>query len=108
MCGLRYGSSDAVTATDAWLGTIQRAAYLASTALADEKGAFPLFDRDKYLAGATVAGLDPGNPRRHRRTRHPQCASDLGGADRHDLRSLPTTCRPGWSRCSASATRATS
>src|SRR5438132_8550250 len=36
MCGLRYGSSDAVTATDAWLGTIQRAAYLASTALAAE------------------------------------------------------------------------
>src|SRR5579862_7907844 len=59
MCGLRYGSSDAVTATEAWLGTIQRAAYLASTALAAEKGAFPLFDRDKYLEGATVAGLDP-------------------------------------------------
>src|SRR5882762_8053637 len=58
MCGLRYGSSAAVTATDAWLGTIQRAAYLASTALAAEKSAFPLFDRDKYLAGATVAGLD--------------------------------------------------
>jgi ribonucleoside-diphosphate reductase alpha chain len=59
MCGLRYGSSDAVTATEKWLGTIQRAAYLASTALAAEKGAFPLFDRDKYLAGPTVAGLDP-------------------------------------------------
>jgi len=58
MCGLRYGSSDAVTATETWLRTIQRAAYLASTALAAEKGAFPLFDRDKYLAGATVAGLD--------------------------------------------------
>src|SRR5579864_7328907 len=58
MCGLRYGSSDAVTATEAWLGTIQREAYLASTALAAEKGAFPLFDRDKYLAGPTVAGLD--------------------------------------------------
>src|SRR5229473_2613149 len=58
MCGLRYGASDAVTATEAWLGTIQRAAYLASTALAAEKGTFPLFDRDKYLAGATVAALD--------------------------------------------------
>src|SRR5216684_7675751 len=34
MCGLRYGSSDAVAATEEWLGTIQRAAYLASTALA--------------------------------------------------------------------------
>jgi ribonucleoside-diphosphate reductase alpha chain len=58
MCGLRYGSSDAVAATEKWLGTIQRAAYLASTALAAEKGAFPLFDRDQYLKGETVAGLD--------------------------------------------------
>jgi ribonucleoside-diphosphate reductase alpha chain len=59
MCGLRYGSPAAVAATEAWLGAIQRAAYLASAALAAEKGAFPLFDRDKYLAGETVAGLDP-------------------------------------------------
>ena len=59
LCGLRYGSAEAVAATEAWLGTIQRAAYLASAALAAEKGSFPLFDRDKYLAGETVAGLDP-------------------------------------------------
>src|SRR5438445_2062952 len=59
MCGLRYGSSDAVAATEQWLGTIQRAAYLASAALAAEKGSFPLFDRDKYLQGETVARLDP-------------------------------------------------
>ncbi len=59
MCGLRYGSSGAVTATEEWLGTIERAAYLASTALAAEKGAFPLFDRDQYLKGETVAELDP-------------------------------------------------
>src|SRR4051794_36591732 len=59
MCGLRYGSPEAVAATDSWLATIQRAAYLASAQLAAEKGAFPLFDRDKYLEGETVAGLDP-------------------------------------------------
>src|SRR5437868_5585471 len=58
LCGLRYGSPEAVAATEDWLGTIKRAAYLASTELATEKGAFPLFDRDKYLAGETVAGLD--------------------------------------------------
>ena len=40
------------------MGVIEREAYLASTALAAEKGAFPLFDRDKYLAGETVAALD--------------------------------------------------
>jgi ribonucleoside-diphosphate reductase alpha chain len=58
MCGLRYGSAPAVTATESWLATIQREAYLASTALAAEKGAFPLFDRDRYLAGETVLGWD--------------------------------------------------
>jgi ribonucleoside-diphosphate reductase alpha chain len=59
LCGLRYGSSEAVAATEAWLGTIERAAYLASAALAAEKGAFPLYDRDRYLAGETVAEFDP-------------------------------------------------
>jgi ribonucleoside-diphosphate reductase alpha chain len=58
LCGLRYGSKEAVTATEAWLGLIEREAYLASTALAAEKGPFPLFDKDKYLAGETVAALD--------------------------------------------------
>jgi ribonucleoside-diphosphate reductase alpha chain len=58
LCGLRYGSAAAVAATESWLGTIQREAYLASAALAAEKGVFPLFDRDPYLAGETVMGLD--------------------------------------------------
>jgi ribonucleoside-diphosphate reductase alpha chain len=58
MCGLRYGSREAVTATEAWLGLIEREAYLASTALAAEKGPFPLFDKEKYLAGETIAALD--------------------------------------------------
>jgi ribonucleoside-diphosphate reductase alpha chain len=40
------------------MALIEREAYLASTALAAEKGPFPLFDRDKYLAGETIAGLD--------------------------------------------------
>jgi ribonucleoside-diphosphate reductase alpha chain len=58
MCGLRYGSREAVNATEAWLGLIEREAYLASTALAAEKGPFPLFDKEKYLAGETIAALD--------------------------------------------------
>jgi len=47
-----------VAAAESWLGVIQREAYLASTAIAAEKGPFPLFDRDRYLAGETIAGLD--------------------------------------------------
>src|SRR3954451_24479651 len=58
LCGIRYGSAQAVAAVEEWLGAIQRAAYLASAELAAEKGAFPLYDRDKYLPGPTVAGLD--------------------------------------------------
>jgi ribonucleoside-diphosphate reductase alpha chain len=58
MCGLRYGAPDAVAAAESWLAAIRREAYLASTALAAEKGPFPLFDRDRYLAGETIRGLD--------------------------------------------------
>src|SRR5438552_5294623 len=58
MCGTRYGSTASVALTERWMKAIERAAYLASTALAAEKGAFPLFDRDKYLAGETIKGLD--------------------------------------------------
>src|SRR6266566_1520585 len=47
LCGLRYGSAAAVAATESWLGTIQREAYLASAALAAEKGSFPLYDPDR-------------------------------------------------------------
>jgi ribonucleoside-diphosphate reductase alpha chain len=58
MCRVRYGSPEAVALTGRWLAAIRRHAYLASVALAEEKGAFPLFDRDAYLAGRTVATLD--------------------------------------------------
>jgi ribonucleoside-diphosphate reductase alpha chain len=58
LCGVRYGSAEAVRLTESWLKAIQRAAYLASAALAAEKGPFPLYDAGKYLAGETVAGLD--------------------------------------------------
>jgi ribonucleoside-diphosphate reductase alpha chain len=58
MCGARYGSSGAVALSEAWLAALRRAAYGASIDLAAEKGAFPLFDRDKYLAGETIGELD--------------------------------------------------
>lgn len=58
LAGARYGGSAAVRLTEEWMRTIQRAAYLASAALAAEKGAFPLFDREQYLAGETIQHLD--------------------------------------------------
>ena len=58
MCHLRYGSIEAAAMAAHWAKQIERAAYLTSTELAREKGAFPLFDRDAYLAGEPIGGLD--------------------------------------------------
>jgi len=58
MCGVRYGSADAVRLTESWMRAIRRAAYLASVELAREKGAFARFDREKYLMGETVGELE--------------------------------------------------
>jgi ribonucleoside-diphosphate reductase alpha chain len=43
-CGARYGETAALTLTSHWLSVIKREAYRASAALAEEKGAFPLYD----------------------------------------------------------------
>ncbi|WP_299663204.1 adenosylcobalamin-dependent ribonucleoside-diphosphate reductase [uncultured Ruegeria sp.] len=58
MLGLRYGSDEAARQTESWLKAIARAAYLASVDLAKDKGAFPLFDAEKYLASGTMLQMD--------------------------------------------------
>ncbi|MGJ8621710.1 MAG: adenosylcobalamin-dependent ribonucleoside-diphosphate reductase [Yoonia sp.] len=58
MVGLRYGSEEAAAQTDKWMHQIARASYLASVELAKEKGAFPLFDADKYLASGAMQTMD--------------------------------------------------
>ena len=59
MCGTRYGSDESLSLIESWMKALQRTAYLTSTDLAAEKGAFPLFDKDAYLAGETIKHLDP-------------------------------------------------
>ncbi|MDE1148663.1 MAG: adenosylcobalamin-dependent ribonucleoside-diphosphate reductase [Azospirillaceae bacterium] len=58
LCGVRYGTQDAVDLTRQWLGAVRRHAYRASAGLAAEKGAFPLYDRDRFLARPMIRGLD--------------------------------------------------
>lgn len=58
MVGLRYGSEAAAEQAGAWAKQIMRSAYITSAKLAAEKGAFPLFDKDAYLAGQTIQELD--------------------------------------------------
>ena len=58
MTGKRYGSEEAAQLTSRWLRAVARAAYKASALLAAEKGPFPLFDADAYLASGSLADMD--------------------------------------------------
>ena len=58
MCGLRYGSDAGAAMAKRWMGAIERAAYLASAELAAEKGSFPLFEAEAYLASGGAQRLD--------------------------------------------------
>lgn len=55
--GLVYGSDEAVAWVDKVLGFIAQTAYRASIDLAKEKGAFPLFDADKFLASGNMQNM---------------------------------------------------
>ena len=58
MMGLRYGSNDAAKKTEELLHQIARISYVSSSELAKEKGSFPLFDADQYLASKTLTKMD--------------------------------------------------
>jgi ribonucleoside-diphosphate reductase alpha chain len=53
--GVRYGSPDAVRITEEINRTMCWEAYSTSADLAEERGSFPLFDRDKFLLGYNFA-----------------------------------------------------
>ena len=57
LVGLRYGTPEAAALAGKWMATIERAAYLASAGLAREKGAFPLYDAERFLAAPHVQRL---------------------------------------------------
>jgi ribonucleoside-diphosphate reductase alpha chain len=58
MLGQRYGSEAAAATCEGWMHAIARGAYLASVDLAKEKGAFPLFDAEKFLASGNMLAMD--------------------------------------------------
>lgn len=58
MVGARYGSAASIRLIETWMKRLQRVAYLTSVELAKEKGAFPLFDKEAYLAGESIRELD--------------------------------------------------
>ena len=58
LCEARYGGKRAIELTKEWMHTIQRAAYLTSIQLSEEKGSFTLFNAQAYLASQTIQELD--------------------------------------------------
>ena len=58
MVGLRYGSDEAVKKTEKWMKTIALSAYKASINLAEEKGAFPFFDPEKFIVSGKMIQMD--------------------------------------------------
>lgn len=54
---LRYGSDDAMPVIEKIYKTIRDAAYETSADLAEEKGTFPMYDKEKYLQGHFIKSL---------------------------------------------------
>jgi len=57
MLGHRYGDADSIVLADRIMRTLCHTAYQTSIELAKEKGAFPLFNKDAYLATPFVLAL---------------------------------------------------
>ena len=58
MCGLRYDSDEGRATAAGWVRLIERSAYLASAALAAERGPFPLYDSAQYGLTGHASQLD--------------------------------------------------
>ena len=54
LLGVRYGTLESLTLAESWMSAIQGAAYNASAELAQEKGSFPLFEAEAFLAAPNV------------------------------------------------------
>ncbi|MCX5814960.1 MAG: adenosylcobalamin-dependent ribonucleoside-diphosphate reductase [Proteobacteria bacterium] len=54
MMGVRYGNKESLEAITKIFASIRDTAYRTSIELAKEKGAFPAFDREKYLEGGFI------------------------------------------------------
>lgn len=58
-CRTRYGSAESIALTERWLGICRDTAYDESALLAAEKGSFPLYRREEYLARPNIIALPP-------------------------------------------------
>src|SRR5499426_136594 len=57
MCGARYGTPAAIALAEQWMAALNLTAYAATAELAREKGPFPLYQAERFLAAANVVNL---------------------------------------------------
>jgi ribonucleoside-diphosphate reductase alpha chain len=57
MCGVRYGTPPAIALAEQWMAALNVTAYAATAELAREKGAFPLYNAERFLAAPNVTKL---------------------------------------------------
>ncbi|MDO9529661.1 MAG: adenosylcobalamin-dependent ribonucleoside-diphosphate reductase, partial [Syntrophales bacterium] len=60
MIGVKYGSEESLKVIEQVFGNVRNTAYEESIGLAKEKGAFPMYDKEKYLKGRFIAYLPEG------------------------------------------------
>ena len=60
MMGVKYGSEESLKVVEHTFSHIRNTAYEESIELAKEKGAFPMYDKEKYLMGKFIACLPDG------------------------------------------------
>jgi ribonucleoside-diphosphate reductase alpha chain len=58
-CKVKYGSPKSLELIRTWLAALSHAAYRASAELAKEKGPFPLYEMNPYLARPHIQALPP-------------------------------------------------
>src|SRR5262245_28836943 len=57
MCGVRYGTPPAIALAEQWMAALKVAAYEATAELAQEKGTFPLYNPQHFLAAPNIQRL---------------------------------------------------
>lgn len=60
--GIRYGSDEGMKTTERIFEVIATSSYASSIEIAKEKGAFPMFDADKYLSSGYMKQLSKRHP----------------------------------------------
>ena len=85
---LRYGCAESEETLRKIFKTIRDNAYEASSEMAKEKGAFPKFDKEKYMKGYHIKELPKSIQKKIEKTGNQKCSSTYNCPNRNNLFSF--------------------